>query len=154
MLNRSGRHRHSCFLPSLKRKAFDLSPLSMMSAIGNVRDALFKLWKFLLVVCLEFHFVFLGVFFSFIYFWLRWVFVAACRLSPVAASRGHSLLQCAASHCGGVSCCGAQALGVWASVVAARGLSSCGTWAQGCMGFSSHRLQALECKLSSCGAWA
>ena len=27
-----------------------------------------------------------------------------------------------ASHCGGFSCCGAQALGVWASVVVARGL--------------------------------
>ena len=46
-----------------------------------------------------------------------------------------------ASHCGGFSCYGAQALGAWASVVAARGLSSCGT-------------QALEHRLSSCGAWA
>ena len=35
-----------------------------------------------------------------------------------------------ASHCGGFSCCGARALGAWASVVAARGLSSCGTQAQ------------------------
>ena len=34
-----------------------------------------------------------------------------------------------ASHCGGFSCCGARALGAWASVVAARGLSSCGAWA-------------------------
>ena len=34
-----------------------------------------------------------------------------------------------ASHCGGFSCCRAQALGVRASVVA-HGLSSCGTWAQ------------------------
>ena len=30
-----------------------------------------------------------------------------------------------ASHCGGFSCCGAGALGVWASVVGAHGLSSC-----------------------------
>ena len=29
-----------------------------------------------------------------------------------------------ASPCGGFSCCGAQALGTWASVVATRGLSS------------------------------
>ena len=29
-----------------------------------------------------------------------------------------------ASHCGGFSCCRAQPLGAWASVVAARGLSS------------------------------
>ena len=27
-----------------------------------------------------------------------------------------------ASHCGGFSCCGARALGAWASVVVARGL--------------------------------
>ena len=33
------------------------------------------------------------------------------------------------SHCGGFSCCRAQALGVRASVVVACGLSSCGTWA-------------------------
>ena len=31
----------------------------------------------------------------FIYFWLRWVFVAALRLSLVVASRGYSLLRCA-----------------------------------------------------------
>ena len=37
-------------------------------------------------------------------------------------------------------CCGAQALGAWASVVVAHGLSSCGSW-------------ALECRLSSCGTW-
>ena len=41
-----------------------------------------------------------------------------------------------ASHCGGFSCCGAQALGARASVVVARGFSSCGSW-------------ALECRLSS-----
>ena len=46
-----------------------------------------------------------------------------------------------ASHCGGFSCCGTWALGAWASVVAAHGLSSCGSW-------------ALEHRLSSCGAWA
>ena len=35
-----------------------------------------------------------------------------------------------ASCCGGFSCCGAWALGAWASVVVAHGLSSCGAWAQ------------------------
>ena len=44
-----------------------------------------------------------------------------------------------ASHCGGLSCCEAQALGARASVVVARGLSSCGS-------------RALEHRLSSCGA--
>ena len=85
------------------------------------------------------------LFFFLIYlfiFWLHWVFVATHRLSLVAASGGHSLLQCAwASHCSGFSCCGAWALRVWASVVVACGLSSCGS-------------QALECRLSSCGTQA
>ena len=36
-----------------------------------------------------------------------------------------------ASHFCGFSCCGARALGVWASVVVARGLSSCGSQALG-----------------------
>ena len=31
----------------------------------------------------------------FIYFWLRWLFVAVRGLSPAAASGGHSPLQCA-----------------------------------------------------------
>ena len=37
-------------------------------------------------------------------------------------------LHCSAraSHCSGFSCCGAWALGAWASVVVARRLSSCG----------------------------
>ena len=33
--------------------------------------------------------------FIYFYFWLRWVFVAACGLSLVAVSRGYSSLQCA-----------------------------------------------------------
>ncbi|XP_054941306.1 PHD finger-like domain-containing protein 5A isoform X1 [Physeter macrocephalus] len=44
-------------------------------------------------------------------------------------------------HCGGFSCCRARAVGVRASVVVARGLSSCGS-------------RALEHRLSSCGARA
>ena len=40
-------------------------------------------------------------------------------------------------------CCGAQALGVWASVVAAHRLSSCGTWALERAGFSSYSMRAL-----------
>ena len=50
-------------------------------------------------------------------------------------------LRCGAraSHCGGFSCCRAQALGARASVVVAHGLSRCGSW-------------ALERRLSSCGA--
>ena len=80
-------------------------------------------------------------FFNFIYFWLLWVFVAACGLSLVAVSRGYSLLHCAASHRSGFSCCGAQAPGTQASVVVACMLISCGSW-------------ALERRLSSCGTRA
>ena len=65
-----------------------------------------------------------------IYFWLHWVFVAVHGLSLVVASRGHSSCSALASHCSGLSCCGARAPGVRASAVVARGLSSCGAWAQ------------------------
>ena len=35
---------------------------------------------------------FLGEFYLFIYFWLCWVFVVACRLSLVVARGGYSLV--------------------------------------------------------------
>ena len=49
----------------------------------------------------------------FIYVWLCWVFVAACRLS---LWRAGATLRCGAlaSHCGDFSCCGARALGAQA----------------------------------------
>ena len=51
-----------------------------------------------------------------------------CGLSLVAASGGYySSLRCAGFYCGGFSGCGARPLGIWASVVVARGLSSCGS---------------------------
>ena len=54
-----------------------------------------------------------------------------------------------ASHCGGFSCCGAQALGARASVLAACGLSSCGTQAL------EHGVSVVEVHgLSCCGVWA
>ena len=63
------------------------------------------------------------------FYWLRWVFIAACGLSLVVVS-------------GGFSCCRAQALGLRALVFVACGLSSCNTWALEHVGFCS------------CGAWA
>ena len=59
----------------------------------------------------------------FIYFWLRWVFLAACGLSLVAASGGYSSLWCA-----GFSL-------LWLLLLRSTGskctgFSSCGTWAQ------------------------
>ena len=56
-------------------------------------------------------------------FWLRWVLVAARGLFLVVASEGRSLLLAWTSHCGGFSCCRAQAVGAWASVVATHRLS-------------------------------
>ena len=60
------------------------------------------------------------------------IFLAAlslrCCVRALVAASGVTL-RCGAqaSHCGGFSCCRAQALGAQASVVAARGLSSCGS---------------------------
>ena len=61
-------------------------------------------------------FVLVFFFFLIYLFWLCWVIVAVLGLSLVVVS-------------GGFSCCGAWALGGWASLVVARGLSNCGTWA-------------------------
>ena len=60
----------------------------------------------------------------FIYVWLHWVFGAVRGLSLVAASGDYSSLQCPGFSLGGFSCCGARALGTWASVVVAHALSS------------------------------
>ena len=76
-----------------------------------------------------------------------YLFLAAlgllCCAQAFSRCGERGLLCCGAraSHCGGFSCCGAWALGTWVSVVAARGLSSCGS-------------RALEHRLSSCGAQA
>ena len=63
---------------------------------------------------------------------MHWVFNAVCRLSLVAVRR--LLIEVA-------SCCRAWNLGPWASVVAVFGLSS-------------YNSQALEHRLSGCGAQA
>ena len=61
-------------------------------------------------------------FFKFIYlFWLRWVFVATHGLS-LAVVRGCSSVQCSGFSLWWSTCCGARALGAWASAVAACGV--------------------------------
>ena len=55
-----------------------------------------------------------------LFFWLRWVFVAARRLSLVAASGGYSLLRYAGFSLRWLLLL--QALGAQASVVVAHGL--------------------------------
>ena len=64
--------------------------------------------------------------------------VGFLQLCQAGATHCHDVR---ASHRSGFSCCGAQALGMWAAVVLARRLSSCGS-------------RALEHRLSSCGARA
>ena len=82
------------------------------------------------IICLFYKFIYL-----FIYFWLRWIFVAAHGLSLVVVSRGYSSLWCmsfslrwllllkstGSRHAGFSSC------GLRASVVVARGLWSSGS---------------------------
>ena len=48
-------------------------------------------------------------------------------LSLLGVSRGYCLFSAGTSHCSGFSCCGTGAPGTQASVVGARGQSSCGT---------------------------
>ena len=102
--------------------SFSLIYLSVLSPISHSLD-------YSSFVLSLFYFSFL-----FFYFWLHWVFVAACRLSLVAVSTGFSLwwlllLWSLGSRCMGFSSCGSQALehrlsscGTWASVVVARRL--------------------------------
>ena len=73
----------------------------------------------------------------FIYLFI-YLFFSSCSEWGLLFVAVRTSLQCAG---GGFSCCRAQALGAWTSVVVARGLSSCGSW-------------ALERRLSSCGARA
>ena len=67
----------------------------------------------------DFFFNFLNLLILFIYFWLCWVFVAACGLSLVMVSGGYSLVVVQRLLTGVASCWGAQALKAY-------GLSSCG----------------------------
>ena len=82
-------------------------------------------------------------FFLFVCFLLATLGLHCCAGAFSSWGERGATLHCGAqtSHRGGFSCFGARVLGVWASVVVARGLNSCG-------------LRALEGRLSSCGARA
>ena len=88
--------------------------------IFHCMDILLQYFKTYSIRSLLHHYIF--------FFWMRWVFAAVRGLSLVAVSG----LCCGAwaSHCSGFSCCRTGTLGAWASVVVARGLSSCGTGAE------------------------
>ena len=82
------------------------------------------------------------MFILFIYLFLAALGLHCCgRAGFFLVVQAGATLRCGAwaSHCGGFSCCRARALGVRASAVVARGLSSCGS-------------RALEHRLSRCGA--
>ena len=87
-------------------------------------------------------FYFLKIFIYLFIFWLCWVFVAARRLSLVAASGGLCFFVVCGLLIAGASLVAEHGLlGTQASVVVAHRLSSCGS-------------QAPEHRLSSCGARA
>ena len=98
-------------------------------------------WRFLKNLKIELPYapyVFFNLCILFIYFWLRWVFVAARGLSLAAASRGYSSLWCAGFSLRWLlllQSMGSRHAG-FSSVT--RRLSICGS-------------RALECRLSSCG---
>ena len=90
--------------------------------------------------CQVYIYMYVYIFFKFIFgrVWSSLLCAGFLQLQRAGAT-----LRCGVqtSHCGGFSCCRARALGTRASVVAARGLSRCGS-------------QALEHRHSSCGTRA
>ena len=73
------------------------------------------------------------IIYLFIYLFIFWVVLGLHCLTQafcICRERGlQSSYGVQAFHCDGFSCCRAQPLWVWASVIAACGLSSCGTQA-------------------------
>ena len=99
-----------------------------------------KVCQYFLTLISSYYFLLLFINFC-IYFWLCWVFVAARRLSLVAASGGYSLLRCAGFSLR------------WL-LVAEHKLQVRGPQQLCHAGFSSCGSRALQCRLSSCGTRA
>ena len=95
------------------------------------------------------------------YFFHKFIYFFGCvgslllRVGFLQLRRAGTTLCCGAraSHCGGFSCCGAQALGTRASVVVARGLSSCGAQAQLLRGMWDLPGPGLEPVFPALGRW-
>ena len=68
------------------------------------------------------HLGFFVYLFNLFYFWLHWVFIAARGLFSGCSERGLLFIVVRGLLIAVASRCGARALGVWASVVVARGL--------------------------------
>ena len=60
----------------------------------------------------------------FVYFWLHYVLIDCTGFLWLWGSEATVGCRAPASHCSGFSCCGAQVLGAWASVVVANRLRS------------------------------
>ena len=87
--------------------------------------------EFFNIVQLRFKQFFLNIYLFYLFiFWLCWVFVAPHGLSLVAASRGYSSLRCVGFSLRWLLLLRSMGSRRTSSVVVARGLSSCGTWAQ------------------------
>ena len=89
----------------------------------------FWIWRELRIEFYMFPYGYLdsSILFFFLNFWLHWVFVDVHRLSLAAVGGATFLCAMWIYHCGGFSCCRVQALGTWASVVAALRLQSTGS---------------------------
>ena len=95
------------------------------------------------------------IFKNYLFIYLLAVLGLRCcvRAFSSCSDQGYSSLRCAGFSLQWLLLCGAWALGARASVVAARGLSSCGSRALE-RRLSSCGSRALERRLSSCGARA
>ena len=102
--------------------------LSLLAiCMSSLEKSLFRFFAHFLIrlfVC----FFLKDLFIYYCFLGLRCVFVAAWAFSSCGEG-GLLPYGARASHSGGFSCCGARDLGTWASVAAARGLSSSGSQA-------------------------
>ena len=97
------------------------------------------------------------LFFFFLFLFLAVLCLHCCvQAFSSCGEGGYSSLRCGAraSHCSGYSCCRAWALGMQASVVAARGPQGVQASVVATCGLSTCSSWDLECWLSSCGSWA
>ena len=117
------------------------------SGTHTFQSCLFFFTKTFLVLTFFFFFLVFCVpkviLFFFLILFLAVLSLHCCTQAFSSCGEWGATLRCSApaSHCGGFSCCRAQALGTQPSVVVARGLSSCGSW-------------ILDRRLSSCGGQA
>ena len=121
----------------------DFSPALLPPAhVSSLTAAVLEEWLGKLIKCRLSQARFQFFFNINIYLFMAVLGLRCCARAFSSCGEAGAALHCGArAYCSGFSCCGTRALGTRASVVAAHGLSSCGSW-------------ALERRLSSCGARA